>query len=223
MLTIFCGFDDRESLGTYVFMSSVLHRASIPVSFVPLRLRDVKIGTNQFTLSRFLVPYLCGYKGKVVFCDAADMICLEDVAEFRTMLDEMTTAVSVVKHNYLTKNPVKYIGTEMESPNLNYERKNWASMMLINCEHPAWKTITPQAIDTFKMLDLLQFRFLADSEIGDVPNEWNRMVDEDQPLGGAKIVHWTAGIPAFKHYHNAVGADLWRIECARSTYPLLTQ
>jgi hypothetical protein len=163
-----------------------------------------------------------GYKGRAIFADAADMICLSDVNELQALLMNLTEAVGVVKHQYNTKNKTKYIGTPMESPNVDYARKNWASLMLINCEHPAWETITPESINTWSMGELLQFKFLADSEIEVIPNEWNRLVDEDQPVGGAKILHWTAGIPGFKHYEKAPGADLWRIECARATFPLPT-
>ena len=220
MLTIFCGFDEREEAGTHIFVSSVLHRASIPVAFVPLNNQKTRAGTNQFTTSRFLVPYLMGYKGRAVFADAADMICLSDVSEIKDLLMGLDTAVGLVKHDYKTQNPVKYIGTEMESQNKDYERKNWASLMLIDCEHPAWKAVTPESIGAWSMLELLQLKFLADCEIESISDAWNRLVDEDQPVGGAKILHWTAGIPAFKHYQKAPGADLWRIECARATYPL---
>jgi hypothetical protein len=201
-------------------MSSVLKRSSVPVSFVPLKMQNIKEGTNQFTLSRFLVPYLMGYRGEAIFADAADMICLTDVAELAAILKEQQHAVKVVKHKYETRNPVKYIGTPMQSPNVDYERKNWASLMLIDCEHPAWQTMTPEAVNTWKTLDLLQLKFLHDSEIGELPQEWNRLVDEGQSIEGAKILHWTAGIPAFEHYKHARGADLWRKECTKTLYPL---
>lgn len=223
MLTIFCGYDQRESVGYHVFVSSVLARTSIPVSFVPLSSNGRKQGTNAFTLSRFLVPYLMGFKGRAIFADAADMICLADVEKLAQILHKQTAAVSVVKHDYKTKNPIKYIGTEMESPNLDYERKNWASLMLIDCEHPAWVTMTPKAIDAFKTLDLLQFKFLDDCEIGSLDVRWNVLADEDQPVQGANILHWTAGIPAFENYRNAPGYDLWREEWIKMLYPLVTQ
>lgn len=222
MLTIFCGFDDREEIGTHIFASSVLHRATIPVAFVPLRLRSVKQGSNEFTVSRFLAPYLIGYKGRAIFADAADMICLSDAKELQDLLMGLDTAVGVVKHKYQTQHRIKYVGTDMQSPNVDYERKNWASLMLINCEHPAWKTITPESINTWSMLDLLQFKFLDDSEISEIPDEWNRLVDEKQSVDGAKILHWTAGIPGFKHYKDAPGAGLWQAELERTCHPLHT-
>lgn len=222
MLRMFCGFDEREAIGFHVFVASCLHKASIPVTFCPLKVNGAQQGSNAFTASRFLVPYLCGYKGKAVFADAADMVCTADLAQLSAQLQGVTGAVAVVQHQYKTRNKVKYIGTEMESPNLDYERKNWASLMLINCEHPAWQAVTPESINTWDILDLLQFKFLADAEIEPAPNEWNRLVDEGQEVMGAKILHWTAGIPAFDHYKDAPAANIWRLEHARTTYPLLT-
>lgn len=220
MLTIFCGYDERESVGFHIFCNSVLNRSSVPVAFVPLGSNGMRAGTNQFTLSRFLAAYMMGYKGRAIFADAADMICLGDVAELSDNLQAITGAVGVVKHSYKTKHKIKYEGTDMQSPNIDYDRKNWSSLMLINCEHPAWQAITPKSIDTWQMLDLLQFKFLADSEIESIPDEWNRLVDEDQPTDNAKIMHWTAGIPGFNFYKNAPAADLWRQEWAKTAHPL---
>jgi hypothetical protein len=223
MLTIFCGYDNRESVGYGIFANSVVRRASVPVAFVPLNANGLKQGTNEFTLSRFLVPHLMGYKGRAVFADASDMVCDGDVAELQHLLSKLEGAVGVVKHDYKTKHRTKYVGTDMHSPNVDYKRKNWASLMLINCERPAWQSVTPETIEAMPMLDLLQFKFLADTEIESIPDEWNRLVDEDQPVEGAKILHWTAGIPAFKHYANAPGASLWWDEWSKMAHPLPTQ
>jgi hypothetical protein len=220
VLNIFCGYDAREAVGYHVFCQSVLSRSSIPVAFTPIQSSGLKQGTNSFTVSRFSVPYLMGYKGRAVFADASDMIMLCDAKELQIALDKLTGAVGVVKHSYTTKNPVKYIGTELESKNLDYDRKNWASLMLIDCEHSSWKKVTPEYLESVNMLSLLQFSFMDDSEIESIDDAWNRMVDEGKPLENAKIIHWTAGIPAFEHYKNAVGADYWRAEWKNTAYPL---
>jgi len=223
MLNIFCGYDQRESVGYHIFCQSVLSRSSIPVAFTPLQSNGMRQGTNAFTTSRFSVPALMGYKGKAVFADAADMVMLCDAKELQDALNNLQGAVGVVKHDYVTRNPIKYIGTELESPNTNYPRKNWASFMLINCEHPAWQKITPEYLQIAdKMYDLLQLSFIDDSDIEEIDDAWNRIVDEDQPLGGAKVIHWTAGIPGFKHYQYAVGADVWQGEWINTAYPIRT-
>ncbi len=66
MINLYVGHDERETVGTHVFVQSVLKTASVPVSITPLHkpmLRrafggDVGEGTNAFTMSRFLIPFL---------------------------------------------------------------------------------------------------------------------------------------------------------------------
>jgi hypothetical protein len=58
----------------------------------------------------------------------------------------------------------------------------------------------------------LQFSSLEDHEIGALPPEWNVLIDEGQERAGAKILHWTAGIPTFKHYRNARASRDWFAE-----------
>lgn len=211
-MRLFCGYDEREAIGYDVFVKSVQRRSK---GVVIERLDSQKLpqGSNAFTFSRFLVPYLCGYKGWAVFADGSDMLCLADITELE-QFEDFRYAVRVVKHDYRTRHKTKYIGTDMECPNLDYPRKNWASLMLINCEHEAWQKITAEYIATAKPRDLMQLAFICDSEIAPLPAEWNVLADENQPIAGAKILHWTAGIPAFKYYEDAPGADLWRAELA---------
>lgn len=211
-INLHCGYDAREHEGWETFISSVRRRTSAAVNFVRMGAMDMPVGTNEFTYSRFLTPWMCGYRGHAIFCDASDMIMLADVAELDALFDPQF-AVQVVQHpNYSTKHRMKYVGTDMHCPNRDYARKNWASVMLMNCEHPYWRPIEPRSLVNVAGLSLLQFGGLKPNEIGKLPDEWNRLVDEGQPVEGAKVCHWTAGIPLFEHYRNAPGADLWRIE-----------
>lgn len=211
MIHLFCGYDQREAVGFHVFVASVIASASVPVAIHALDSKGLPQGTNTFTFSRFLAPWLMGFKGRAIFADACDMLMLGDVAELDALFDP-TKAVQCVQHDYLTRNPIKYIGTPMQCPNLDYPRKNWASLMLINCEHPAWAGMTPERVAAYADIPthLLGLRWVDDAAIGELPGEWNRLVDEGQPLGRAKVLHWTAGIPAFAHYRDAPGAELWR-------------
>lgn len=211
MIPLFCGYDRREAVGFHAFVSSVLDRTSVPVSIRPLDAKGLPEGTNSFTFSRFLVPWLSGFTGRAIFVDACDMLMLSDIADLDALFDE-TKAVQVVRQDYRTRHPIKYRGTEMECPNLDYDRKNWASLMLINCGHPAWQGMTPERVREFATIptQLLGLRWIPDSAIGFLPDAWNRLVDEGQSVEGAHLLHWTAGIPAFSHYRNAPGADLWR-------------
>ena len=213
---LFCGYDEREAAGFHTFMHSVIRRASKPVSIVPLAGLGLPQGSNAFTLSRFLVPIMMGYEGHAIFCDASDMLMLGDVAELDGLYDE-TKAVQVVKHpDYRSQHARKYIGTEMECAQSNYSRKNWASVMLMNCGHQAWRDTTP-FLELTGPLRHLTFSGLKDDEIGDLPAEWNVLVDEGQDDTDAKLLHWTAGIPRFKHYANARRSLDWFREFEAAT------
>lgn len=211
MIRLFCGYDEREAIGFHVFVASVMQHASQPVQIVALDSRGLPdVGSNAFTLSRFLVPWLCDFKGRAIFCDASDMLMCDDIARLDALFDP-ECAVQVVQHEtYRTRHRIKYVGTSMQCPNLDYPRKNWASVMLMNCEHAAWAGVDPTWLssDAMKPVQFLDLKWVQN--IGALPDRWNRLVDEGRPVEGAALLHWTAGIPAFPHYHSAPGADLWR-------------
>lgn len=207
-IKVFAGWDEREAIGYSVFCHSVILRASRPVEFIPLSSMGLPEGSNSFTVSRFLVPWLCGFKGHAIFCDASDMLMLGDIAELDSLFNP-EYAVQVVKHpDYKTRNRTKYRSTSMECPNMDYPRKNWASVMIINNEHPDWGWAGPESLALSKVGGLLSLDWLA--EIGPLSPEWNCLVDEGHDRG--KLLHWTAGIPAFPAYHDAPYADLWHHE-----------
>lgn len=215
MIRLFCGYDAREAIGHHVFVHSVLEHATQPVAITALGAWNMPQGSNEFTYSRFLVPWLCGFSGRAIFMDGADMLMQADIAELDALFDD-ACAVQLVRHpSYSTRHKIKYVGTGMQCPNRDYPRKNWASVMLINCEHPAWIKHQPQAIAEAADINLLQLSTIHDAWIGTLPPEWNRLVDEGQPVDGAKVLHWTAGIPAFPHYAQAPGAAAWHAAHAR--------
>lgn len=209
IVRLFAGFDPRESIGFAVFSDSVLEHASAPVAIVALDSKGLPVGTNAFTYSRFLVPWLCGYEGHAIFMDGSDMLMLGDIAELDALFDAQY-AVQVVKHaDYVTRHPRKYAGTTMECSNSVYSRKNWMSCAIFRCDHPVWRAITPDTLARAAGCSLLQLNPVADEHIGALPDEWNRLADEGQPVAGAKVLHFTAGIPAFPAYANSPGADQW--------------
>ena len=223
MINLYYGFDPRESIGAHVFQHSVLTRSSLPVSFIPLHLDNMRKfyeewhtdGTNNFIYSRFLIPYLQGYQGWALFMDGADMLCLDDIAELWALRDPYGKAVQVVKHDYTTSSKRKYIGTEMEADNEDYERKNWSSVMLINCAHFAWRQVTPDFVQRSSGSILHRFAFMVDDEIGELPKDWNHIVTEQAPNPDAKLIHFTLGIPGFKHYSHCEFSDEWFEERGR--------
>jgi lipopolysaccharide biosynthesis glycosyltransferase len=222
-IRVFFGFDPREAIGAHVFMASILARASAPVHFIPLHLPTLagytetgRDGSNAFTYSRFLVPWLCDWTGTAIYCDGADMIVLGDIANLAAMQD-MRSAVQVVKHDYVTEHPRKYVGTEMEADNRHYDRKNWSSVMLINCANYAWRKITPESIKLMDGETLHRFSWIEDDRIGALPEEWNHLVTETPPNPEAKLVHYTLGIPAFQAYARCEFSTEWFEECLSVT------
>lgn len=203
MLRIFTGFDQREAVGLHVFTQSLHDHASVPFSITSIgaRLLPAREGSNAFTWARFALPALMGFQGWAIFMDGMDMLVRADIAELADMRDRQF-AVQCVKHDYKTINPRKYRGTPMECPNLDYPRKQWASMMIINCGHPAWRDVD----DT---LHTLQLRHIPSDAIGELPVEWNWLADEQGRNDNAKVVHFTAGIPAFAAHAGAAHAGEW--------------
>ncbi len=215
-IPIYCGYDAREAAGYHVFTQSVIERASVPVAFIPLHgpLLDgfdgQKDGTNKFIYSRFLVPYLQNYNGWAIFLDACDMVCLDDIAKLWALREHnaFNKALAVVKHNYRTKHPRKYIGTPMESDNADYPGKNRSSVILWNCGHYANRRLTPELVRESPGSFLHRFQWVNEDQIGELPAEWNRLAME-QDISDASLVHYTLGVPAFTHYRNCDGAGHW--------------
>jgi lipopolysaccharide biosynthesis glycosyltransferase len=136
MIDLFVGYDPRESAAYHVFCQSVIAKATVPVRFTPLSERALAFdgqqdGSNAFVYSRYLVPHLMDYQGWAIFADG-DMVCQRDIAELWALRDEQY-AVQVVKHAYTSRARMKYIGSPMQSPNMNMPRKNWSSLVLWNC------------------------------------------------------------------------------------------
>lgn len=173
----------------------------MPVQFLPLASNTLSDyiethldGSNKFIYSRFLTPYLLNYQGWAIFADG-DMVCNADIAELWALRDE-SSAVKVVKHNYKTKANKKYLGNKNE----DYPRKNWSSLMLWNCGHPANKVLTPEFIQNQPGSYLHRFAWLEDSLIGGLPLEWNWLAIEYPKNPSAKLIHYTLGTPCFKDY-----------------------
>ncbi len=207
MIRLFTGFDNRESAGWHAFAQSVIENTSEPVAICALTDKSIRDGSNAFTYSRFLVPYLCGFEGHALFLDGADMVAKGDLAELWALRSDK--AVHVVKHDYKTRNQRKYVGTDMECANSDYPRKNWSSAILWNCSHPANYLLTPKFIEEHDGSYLHRFAWLPDWLIGELPKEWNWLADEDGASTTAKLLHWTAGIPSIPAHRNAPHASEW--------------
>ena len=209
MLRLYAGFDPREAAGFYACFQSLIE-TSPDVGVTPIS--GSSDGSNAFTLARFKIMELCNWSGWAIFIDGADMLLKADINELWALRDK-NYAVQVVKHDYQTKHPRKYVGTPMESENASYPRKNWSSVMLINAGHISHfkhRHAIREALEKKDGAFLHRFSWLDDDEIGELPVEWNWLADEFGENPEAKLLHWTAGIPGFYHYHHAPHAQEWR-------------
>lgn len=212
MLNIFIGYDSKEVEAYHVLSHSIIRQASAPVSITPIRLQQVPIWrdrhptqSTEFSFSRFLAPWLSGYEGWSLFMDT-DMLVTEDIVQlFQEANDRY--AVQVVKHDYSPATETKFLN----QPQSAYRRKNWSSVILFN--NHRCRELTPRFINTATGLDLHQFNWLHDMEIGELPVTWNWLVGEyEKPDYLPFNLHWTIGGPWFPEYRNADYADLWFAE-----------
>ena len=221
IIPVFVGYDPQEAVAYHVFCQSVLEKASRPVAFIPLHkpllenFDGQRNGSNAFGFSRYLVPMLCNYKGWAIFADG-DMVMNRDIADLwdyqRPFMDK---ALAVVQHDYQTKHARKYIGSKMESPNVDYPRKNWSSVVLWNCAHFANRWLDRSTVAGTDPADLHRFSWLSDAQIGELPPDWNHLVGEDPP-GPAHLFHHTLGIPALSHYADDPASWHWHASLLRS-------
>lgn len=215
VLRIFVGYDAVESVAWHTMVHSVLSRSSSPVAVVPINLANLKgiykrprdpKQSNEFSFSRFLVPYLCGYQGYAAFFDC-DMMLRTDVTKLFDEADlDPVKAVHVVKHDYEPKDDVKYLNTVQ----YKYPRKNWSSVVVWNCGHPSNRKVTPDFVNTASAMDLHRFTWLQDDEIGALNVRWNWLVGEyANPPTDVHNVHWTVGGPYFDEFREADFAQEW--------------
>ena len=205
-LRIFLGYDKREAIGFHTCVQSLIETSSVPLDIRPVwgERRD---GTNDFIYQRFLVPFLCDFDGWAIFADGSDMLFMQDVQQLWALRGMYP--VSVVKRDYKTRHATKYKGTPMESPNRDYPRKNWSSLILFNCGHPANRLLTPEFVAKSEGAALHRFAWLNDSMIGSIPKKWNVLIGEEGEGEECAVAHFTLGIPAMKEYSNCLYWQEW--------------
>jgi hypothetical protein len=84
----------------------------------------------------------------------------------------------VVKHDHQPTEHWKMDGQFQT----RYHRKNWSSVCLFNCDHPANKALTVDLVNSAPGRDLHAFSWLADDLIGELPPEWNWLVGHSAPM-----------------------------------------
>ncbi|MDC1061724.1 glycosyltransferase [Hellea sp.] len=213
-IPIYIGYDRRMPVTYHVAAHSIARRASHAVSFSPIIITALQkqglmtrpLQANQsteFSFSRFLVPYLMNYKGWAIFMDN-DVVVLDDIVNLWKLRNDKYT-VMCVKHDHIPENNIKFLGEQQ----LKYKKKNWSSVMLLNCSK--CKILTPEYINSASGLDLHRFNWLeGDHLIGEIPHEWNFLIDYDPgELEDQKILHYTDGGPYYSTFENCQFSEVW--------------
>lgn len=215
-MKIFIGWDSKEEIAYEVCKFSILKHASIPVEIIPLKQTELRekslywreqdIGSTEFTLTRFLTPYLSHYVGVSLFVDC-DFLFERDIKELLDCYDE-NKAVQVVKHEYIPKETTKFLNNVQHV----YPRKNWSSLMLFNCEHPSNRIIDTQLVNNMEPSYLHRFQWLEDELIGNISHEWNWLEGhyKEPEDGSPKAIHYTRGGPWFEGYEEVDYAERWK-------------
>ena len=207
MLKIFIGYDHVEAVAYHTLCHSINKLSSDTVQIAPIMLnhlnrykrpRDPK-QSNEFSFTRFMVPWMCDFKGWAMFMDC-DMLLRGDVYEILEYCD-LRNSVQVVQHDYTPKDEYKYLGAKQ----YKYPRKNWSSVMLFNCEKCG--TLTPEYINHASPDALHQFQW-ADS-VGALPAKFNHLVGEYDYSKEALIAHFTVGGPYFNEYEDCDYSKEW--------------
>ena len=212
-IKIFIGYDSRETIAFHVLSHSIIKNSSIPVDITPINLNNLKKfykrkkgqkDSTEFSISRFLVPYLSDYKGYSLFIDC-DFIINGDIAELLKFINyDPNKVLWCVKHNYIPKDKkVKFLNERQ----LLYSKKNWSSFVIYN--NKKCKILTPKFIEKANGLYLHQFKWTKDNLIGSLPLKWNVLVGEIKVPKKFKALHYTRGGPYFKKYKNCEKSKVW--------------
>jgi len=223
-MRVYLGYDARED-AAYRAAAASLARVSPTALVTPLdaerlascgllrRIEDRRGGvydlasnapaSTDFHASRFLVPHLA-QAGWALFTDC-DVIFMRPVEELFALADPKF-AVMVVKHDQ------KGGGVKMDGqPQTSYPRKNWSSVVLWNCDHPANRRLSLQDVNQRPGRDLHAFYWLADSEIGELPPRFNWLVDVAPRPDNVAIAHMTLGGPWLDGWQGGSFDEEWRL------------
>lgn len=185
MNRIFIGLDPRQAVSYTVASASFVLAARSPITIAPISADLVGItrpGLTPFTWARFLVPWLCDFKGWALFVDA-DVVCLQDPENLFAQRDE-SKAVMVA------------------NTSKSFER---AAVMLFNCAHPDNQILTPDYVESANRLHQIGWT----SQVGWIDRKWNHLVGYDKPETAPGIVHYTMGVPCWPQTSDCEHAELW--------------
>jgi hypothetical protein len=164
--------------------------------------REYQGESTDFAFTRFLVPFLSDYKGYALFCDGDFMWrCDPQEIEDYAKQSNYSPSVWVVKHPPFLTTPYKKMKGKA---NMSYPKKYWSSLMYFN--NDKCFSLTSDLVNSWSGKDLHEFAWA--SEIGDLPAEYNAMVNYYK-FPQAKAVHFTDGGPWLDIHDDMLYSTEW--------------
>lgn len=211
-LNVYIGYDKREHIAYEVSKASIEKYSGVKVEAIvksrwaDFKYKDVKSSSSEFTMTRFLTPYINNFTGFALFidCDTLIQTSIEKILEEA----DLNCAVNCVQHDYIPKTSIKMDNKTQHV----YPRKNWSSVMLFNCQHPLVVnnlSYTKVVEATPKYLHRMEW---AKESIGSLHHTWNYLAGYYDDIEKPNIIHYTDGGPWFDNYKNCTFADEWRKE-----------
>lgn len=214
--SIYIGYDSDQPSAYWTCRASMIQHGCDPSIIYPLvlsKLRDLGIywrgwdekASTEFSLTRFLVPYLSGFSGRSLFCDSDFLWRCNPMEVFQLERHRWDTDVSVVMHEL---NEESLALTKMNGkPQEWYPKKNWSSLMLF--ENSECRTLTPDFVSNVPASVLHQFQWARD--VSALPATYNTLVGyKEYDHTNPKAVHFTDGGPWLEGYENVQFAEEWR-------------
>lgn len=214
-LKIYVGYDTREDIAWQVCRHSLRRHSKIDLEIYPLKQATVrelglytrpsdKGAATEFSLTRFLVPYIAASDDWSIFVDC-DFLFTADLGAMIDQLDR-NKAVYVVQHEYVPRTANRMDGQVQTT----YPRKNWSSFMVFNGAHPTVKALVPDVVNTQSPAFLHRLSWTDDEAIGSLPLGWNFLEGEyDKPASPPEAIHYTNGGPWFENCQDVDFGDLW--------------
>jgi len=223
---IYIGFDKSEPIPYYVARQSLiglgvpsdmifgLSQQALRAGAIYWRDEQNERASTEFAFTRFLVPYLSGYQGVSMFCDA-DFLWRKDPRIVLDVLAERDDpwVVGCVKHRISEYTERKYAKERWEKMGGKYQkwydRKNWSSMMIFNNRNCL--ELTPTAVSERSADWLHGMKWASDDKIVGLPKTMNHLVgyagyNDADPMA----VHFTDGGPWLEGYEEVDYAWEWR-------------
>lgn len=212
-MKIFIGWDSREDIAYRVAKKSILSYNS-NLDIYPIKRESLKelgiytrdldsLASTEFTLTRFLTPYLSGYAGISIFMDC-DMLVQTNIELVLKEID-YKNPVSCVQHpEYLPNSDIKMDGRTQHK----YPKKNWSSFMVFNCSHPDLRhNLNLHNVNKFSPQYLHRMEWA--SSIGNLSHTWNYLVGYYDDIERPNVIHFTDGGPWFDMYKNCKFSKQW--------------